>query len=364
MLRQTLKTCIDRILPTELSVIASANSLSENPANAPYFNRKSLLPGVMPYPPQPLLAALTGKLWKPGRTLGVGFVDGTCQVHEQVRKHAHTWSEFANIRFEFLTVSDAEIRISFQYTGSWSYIGTDALSVPPTHPTMNLGWLTHETDEEEFRRVVLHEFGHALGCLHEHQSPSGGIPWDKQAVYEYYQGPPNYWSKEEVDKNLFKRYQEDMTQYSSFDPQSIMLYPIPNQLTHGDFEIGWNNSLSPVDRKYIAALYPLESSATTDLEIGGKSVSASIGEHGEVDTFSFTVSHAASYRIETQGASDVMLSLFGPDDQTLPRAHDDNSGYRQNARIVTELSPGAYTVRVRHVSPRNTGRYQIGVFDA
>jgi len=38
-------------------------------------------------------------------------------------------------------------------------------------PTMNYGWLKDDTDDVEYRRVVIHEFGHALGAIHEHQNP-------------------------------------------------------------------------------------------------------------------------------------------------------------------------------------------------
>ncbi|MEZ4728379.1 MAG: hypothetical protein R3E79_14700 [Caldilineaceae bacterium] len=37
--------------------------------------------------------------------------------------------------------------------GSWSYIGTDALGVPANEPTMNLGWLTRGTPNDEVQRV-------------------------------------------------------------------------------------------------------------------------------------------------------------------------------------------------------------------
>ena len=40
---------------------------------------------------------------------------------------------------------------------------------------MNLGFIDQST--------VMHEFGHALGLIHEHQSPfKGGFEWDKDEV--------------------------------------------------------------------------------------------------------------------------------------------------------------------------------------
>ena len=54
----------------------------------------------------------------------------------------------------------------------------------------------------EYERVVVHEFGHALGAIHEHQNPKGGIEWNLPAVYKYFAGPPNFWSKEDVDVNV------------------------------------------------------------------------------------------------------------------------------------------------------------------
>ena len=106
------------------------------------------------------------------------------------------------------------------------------------------------------RQVVLHEFGHALGLIHEHQNPAAAIPWNRAAVYEYYIGPPNHWTPEQVETNLFRTYAASLTQHSAFDPQSIMLYPIPEEFTEGGFSVGWNATLSAVDREYVAAWYP------------------------------------------------------------------------------------------------------------
>ncbi|MCB0126309.1 MAG: hypothetical protein KDE58_28825 [Caldilineaceae bacterium] len=197
------------------------------------------------------------KLWQPvGRTLRVRFLDGTPVLQQKVATFAREWSNHANLHFAFGNEPDAEIRISFAQPGSWSFIGTDALAVPLDEPTMNFGWLTPGTPNDEVMRVVLHEFGHAIGLIHEHQNPATTIPWNREAVYAYYSGPPNYWTREEVERNLFQLYDRDCTQFSAFDRHSIMLYPIPQEFTHGDFTVGWNQTLSAVDKAFVAAWYP------------------------------------------------------------------------------------------------------------
>jgi hypothetical protein len=336
-------------------------AIEENPRNAPSFHTRNLLPGVMPDLPKIFLAALTGKLWKPGRTLRVRFLDGDAEVQRRVQPFAHIWSEFANVKFVFSADPNAEIRISFNQPGSWSYLGADALVIPQNQPTMNFGWLTRATGNDEYSRVVTHEFGHALGCIHEHQNPATDIPWDKEAVYEFYMGAPNFWTRDQVDVNLFTRYSADITQFSEFDAHSIMLYPIPNQFTIGDFEVGWNQVLSDTDKQFIATLYPFEPKAENEVEVDGAAAEAEIGAFGEIDTFTFVVDQQGGYRVETEGHTDVVVSLFGPDDETRFVAEDDDGGRGLNARIVAQLAPGRYTVRVRHFSKSRTGAYKLGV---
>jgi len=121
---------------------------------------------------------------------------------------------------------------------------------------MNYGWLTPDSADSEVSRVVLHEFGHALGCIHEHQNPAGGIKWNKEVVYAYYAGPPNFWSKEDVDRNLFETYNEDLTVHTYLDAASIMMYPIDRHFTLDGFEVGLNTELSRADKDFIRQVYP------------------------------------------------------------------------------------------------------------
>lgn len=359
----TIKACTDVALPTELLLEASRRAVEENPVNAPAIPRGSILPGLNG-PPPIALAALTGKLWKPGRTLRCRFLDGNPAIHRRVEPLAHEWEQFANIKFEFGNDADAEIRISFAQSGSWSYLGTDALSIPKAQPTMNYGWLTTSTPDDEYARVVIHEFGHALGCIHEHQNPATNIPWDKEAVYAYYQGPPNNWSRSQVDINLFTRYGAEITQFSEFDAESIMLYPVPNEFTIGDFAVGWNKALSPRDKEFVGALYPFDAKLENEIKVDAPAIAASIGDFGETDSYGFAVTQAGGYRLETEGMLDMVMSLFGPNDPAHFIAMDDDSGDRLNARIIVTLNPGVYHVRVRHYSAKRTGDYKIGVFRA
>ncbi len=204
---------------------------------------------------QPQIAFIRDKKWKPGQTLRVRFLDGDPSVQWKVQKLAHQWSQYANLKFAFGNYADAQIRISFKTGGSWSYIGTDALNIPQNQPTMNYGWLTPTSTDQEFSRVVLHEFGHAIGCIHEHQHPQAGIPWNTEAVYRYYSQTAG-WSKEQTDINIFTRYSQDITQFTQYDTTSIMHYPITKDLTLNGFEVGWNRQLSDADKRFAAEVYP------------------------------------------------------------------------------------------------------------
>jgi len=200
------------------------------------------------------MAVVITKLWKAGRTLKISFlgkIDPT--VKKKIKDFAVQWLQYANLKFRFVA-SGGDVRISTTPGGSWSYIGTDAKTIPANKPTMNYGWFTADTADDEFSRVILHEFGHALGAIHEHQHPKGGIPWDKPKVYAYYarQG----WGTAQVDTNIFAKYDADQLNMTDYDKTSIMHYAVPNDLTVGDYEVGWNRVLSANDKKLAKSTYP------------------------------------------------------------------------------------------------------------
>ncbi|XXF79249.1 hypothetical protein P2318_05705 [Myxococcaceae bacterium GXIMD 01537] len=203
-------------------------------------------------------ALLKASKWMAGDKITVTFLDGDPGVQERVKKVALQWTRpgLARLMFSFTTDPNALIRISFRYAGSWSTLGSSCRTVPRGQPTMNYGWLTPTSTDAELERVVLHEFGHALGLIHEHQNPTGGIQWNKEVVYKELSGPPNNWTRAQIDHNLFEPYSRADTNYTSTDSTSIMMYPIKKAWTLNGFSAGLNGKLSPLDVKFIHEQYP------------------------------------------------------------------------------------------------------------
>lgn len=203
----------------------------------------------------PKAVAQNACLWRK-KSLTVHFLQGDPVVEQKVEKVVKKWTQYSGVEFTFGDFPQtADIRIAFDpSSGSWSYIGLCQSNLKPTEATMNFGWLTPDTDDSEYQRVVLHEFGHALGLLHEHQHPEADIPWNRPAVYEYYKQTQG-WDEAKVNQSVFDKYSEAETNHTEYDPQSIMEYPIPKELTLNGFEIGWNYDLSEHDKEFIKQLY-------------------------------------------------------------------------------------------------------------
>lgn len=203
------------------------------------------------------LGAIVTTLWKPGRTLKVRFMTRpSARVADRIEHYAHLWSNHANIRFQFVMQGAADIRIGFDPAlGSRSQLGAYAKRIPDSQSTMNFGWLNEDTDETEFSRVVLHEFGHALGMIHEHQHPHADIPWNTEAVYAYYaqQTPP--WDRDKVDVHVLHAYSQSRFNADVYDRESIMHYWIPPELLLEPVPFPQNTTLSDRDKAFIATQY-------------------------------------------------------------------------------------------------------------
>lgn len=335
------KMCFDRILPSEL--------------NRPHrmMNIGGRLRAVFEF----------RKRWINGSTLKVRFLEGNSDQKAQATEEAELWTQHANLNFEFTDDPDADIRITFDaLDGAWSYVGTDATNIPQSQATLNLGFMDGGTS--------IHEFGHAIGLGHEHQNPDGGIIWNRAEVIRDLTGPPNNWTIGQIEHNVLNKYSTDQVRGTEFDPESIMLYAFPARWTQNTQGTQDNEVLSDKDISFIksADAYPGRTEPdpvpeAVELDVIDTSgVSADIGQAGEEDLFKFDVEDAGRYTIETDGSTDVYMSLFGPDSQTRKIAEDDDGGTGRNSKIVADLGPGEYFVQIRHWNQSSgTGSYSIRV---
>ena len=199
-----------------------------------------------------------------GETITVGFLPGaSLDLINKIKKQVIAWENYGNIRFVFINdVLQAKIKVGFvKNNTSWSWIGRDVLVNPSNLQTMNFGWLYDHTKESEVSRVVIHEFGHALGFVHEHQSPAAGISWDKEKVYAYYE--QFNWSREAVDLNVFTKYSTTSTNSSTYDKLSIMHYYFSKELTTDSSEFTMNTNLSVIDKDFVSKVYPFPPTSPT-----------------------------------------------------------------------------------------------------
>ena len=239
-----VKICIDRQIPYGAFDDADSDFVA-----LPALSKNRLGGGAH-------IALMTGKKWHNGSRLKVRFLDGDLVVQRKVQKYAEIWTNHANITFEFGSDPEAEIRVSFSGPGAWSYIGTDNLRVKKDRPTMNFGWLSKDSPDAEIQRVVLHEFGHALGAIHEYHPPKRSVKWNRPFIERFFAQSPNKWTLDDTEFNFFRKYGLDQLNRTQYDGESIMVMAIPSEFTLNRYTLKWNDVLSENDKQFIRNMYP------------------------------------------------------------------------------------------------------------
>lgn len=205
------------------------------------------------------------KLWVNGAKLRISFMGGDKKIKEKIIRVASQWLETANLKFDFGTWKESEIRIGFRADrGIYSYVGSDALNVPQNEATMNLGWFTAISSEEDISRaeenisrVVLQQFGHALGLYNEHQNPNVEIPWDIESIKREMSGPPNFWSIHRIERQFLYKWPADAFPIQKeFDPDSVMFQISNKNWLKIELPDRKKTTLSKGDKEFISGLYP------------------------------------------------------------------------------------------------------------
>ncbi|KAK7685783.1 hypothetical protein QCA50_011129 [Cerrena zonata] len=199
-------------------------------------------------------------LWDNKSVITYSYMGGRSSQHYKVDFIAQEWTWYTNIRFRKIK-SDGMIRISFDpSSGSWSYVGRQCEKVDGNDATMNLGSINPTTMAPSLNEkgVILHEFGHALGLLHEHQSPSrsGVLTLNEMATKQYYKAL-HRWPSSRVEEQVLRVYDEhDVGSYSEMDFSSIMMYSVSYTINTEGVDITEQFNLSDVDKAYIFLNYP------------------------------------------------------------------------------------------------------------
>lgn len=204
-------------------------------------------------------------LWPREHTIRICFLDGSqesrlrfMQVYKDVLRHTdlHVDESTNNC-----PSPGAEIRVSFNDKGSYSYIGTDALLIEPkTAPTLNLeGMGENDNWSEEDLGRARHEIMHSIAMEHEHQHPDVKCNFDFNKILQLL--APFGWSAEDVQTNFAKITRTPDIITTPINKTSIMHYQLPavyfkDGAQDPCFLLKENTKLSPEDISFIRALYP------------------------------------------------------------------------------------------------------------
>lgn len=199
--------------------------------------------------------AADNKIWPSHRRyLRVSFLNGSDDYQERVKCLVNENNNTLNlgIKFQFISLRDslpADIRVKFT-SQSWSQIGCNAQDISSERATLKLNM---HNSLKKVQADILHEFGHALGLIHEHKHWDCKLQWNYPRLVSRLN-----WSESRVHKE----YDRNERMYvllrdKPYDLKSIMHYTVKiGDTLDGQTEIPLDIVLSDGDKEMLLSRYP------------------------------------------------------------------------------------------------------------
>lgn len=336
----------------------------------------SATPNTAPADSQRQLYA--NRKWEPGRQLKVCLFGGNDVVATLIRQAAGEWNNYGNFKLDFGPAGGwynclspqggyFQIRIGFSSQGYWSAVGNDSeMRLDALAPSMNLEGFNRLYSPSTMQAVevlakarpyhvatIKHEFGHALGLLHELQNPTlnchDEIKWDGPgSAFEYFKGPPNFWTEDQVRRNLgFIQQTDPDFNPGDPDPKSIMMYSLPAKIfKRGNASpcyVGVNFEISEKDKAIVRQIYPAAdrvANLPSDVELAAATVRP--------------IAAVASPMEVTDNTQRVLADLESTDPYTRRNAR------AQLANLIGQLPQAKATELIKKTSS-GSYRQQLGV---
>ncbi|OON68546.1 M12 family metallopeptidase [Hymenobacter sp. CRA2] len=248
--------CSIRQLPQRLQQRAADTAIEVYTKNDPRKRLNMLGLAQLGLTDRLSLTLLTSKYWgKKTRQLTVSFMAPASQrLRRMILEHMNAWSRTTCISFAE-TKDVGTVRIAFDNTGYWSYLGTDILLIPKNQPTMNLQGFTESTPLSEFKRVVCHETGHTLGFPHEHMREELVNRIDPRKAYAYFLRTQG-WNEDMVNRQVLTPLSRNSIMGTPPDQTSIMCYQLPGDITKDGQPIRGGLVINSTDFAFAGQLYP------------------------------------------------------------------------------------------------------------